>query len=47
MAEEVSMRVFLAACLAAVVIAVGAALVLNTLIGGSSQRAFSSPAVRL
>jgi hypothetical protein len=41
------MRVFLGACLAAIIIAMGAALVLNTIVRGSSATAFSSSAVRV
>jgi len=41
------MRTFLVACLAAIVIAVGAALVLNTFVPDTSSSAFSTQAVRI
>lgn len=42
-----TMRTFLVACLAAIVIAVGAALVLGTYVPDTSSRAFSTQSVRI
>jgi hypothetical protein len=41
------MRSFLIACLAAILIASGAAIVLNTFVPDSSSSAFSTTAVRI
>lgn len=41
------MRAFLAACAAAVVIAIGAALVLDTFVQESSEAAFTWPSARI
>jgi hypothetical protein len=46
-AEEVGMRVFLGACLVAIILAAGAAFVLNTFVRGSAVTAFSSSGVRV
>jgi len=42
-----TMRTFLVACLAAILIASGAALVLNTYVPDSSSSAFSTKGVRI
>jgi len=41
------MRAFLAACVAAIVIAIGAAFVLDTFVQQSSEAAFTLPSARI
>jgi len=41
------MRAFIIACCAAIILAIGAAAVLNTFVEENSSRAFSTTAVRL